>query len=93
MVEPAVSWPSLSLSSTAMRAMLFACRPCGWPQPAITSSTLAGSTSGLRSRTWSMTYARVSSGRSEASEPFRARPIGVRIASTMTASGMTTSFR
>ena len=35
MVEPLVSWPSLSLSSTAMRAMLFACRPCGWPQPAI----------------------------------------------------------
>ena len=29
MVEPAVSWPSLSLSSTAMRAMLLACRPCG----------------------------------------------------------------
>ena len=35
-----------------------------------------------------MTYARVSSGRSEASEPLKARPIGVRTASTMTASGM-----
>ena len=54
-VMPLVSWPSFSLSSTAMRAMLFACRTWGRPQPATTSSTLAGSTPGLRSRSWSMT--------------------------------------
>src|SRR5687767_8973622 len=35
-----------------------------------------------------MTYAPVSSGRRPASAPLKARPMGVRIASTITASGM-----
>ena len=38
-----------------IRATLKACRPCGIPQPAKTSFTVAGSTSGLRSSSWSMT--------------------------------------
>src|SRR6218665_3355981 len=68
--------------------MLKACLPCGKPQPVMTSSTSAGSRPGLRSRSWSMVKAAVSSGRSEASDPLKARPIGVRTASTITASGI-----
>src|SRR4051794_4587702 len=68
--------------------MLKAWRPWGMPQPVTTSSTEPGSTSGLRSISWSSTLARVSSGRSWASEPLKALPMGVRIASTITASGM-----
>ena len=71
-----------------IRAMLKACRPCGIPQPQKTSSTEAGSTSGLRSSSWSTTKAPISSGRSCASEPLKARPIGVRMVSTITASGI-----
>src|SRR5919106_997525 len=71
-----------------IRPMLKACTPCGRPQPAMTSSTESGATSGLRSSSWSITHAPVSSGRSPASEPLKARPTGVRMASTMTASGM-----
>ena len=59
-----------------IRPMLKACRPCGMPQPQKTSSTEAGSTSGLRSSSWSTTKAPISSGRSWASEPLKARPIG-----------------
>src|SRR4051794_35418511 len=56
------------------------------------SPVSAKSTSGLRSTSaWSGTAAR-SSARTSLSEPFTARPIGVRTASTMTASGMSVSF-
>ena len=71
-----------------IRPMLKASRPCGMPTPQKTSSTSAGSTSGLRSSSWSTTKAPVSSGRNEASEPLKARPIGVRTVSTITASGI-----
>ena len=71
-----------------IRAMLKACRPWGRPQPQKTSSTEAGSTSGLRSSRLSTTWAPISSGRCWASDPLKARPIGVRTASTITASGM-----
>ena len=71
-----------------IRPMLKACRPCGMPTPQKTSSTRAGSSSGLRSSSWSTTKAPCSSGRSEASEPLKARPIGVRMVSTITASGI-----
>ena len=58
------------------------------PTPQITSSTMAGSTSLLRSSSWSMTNAVMSSGRRSISEPLKARPMGVRMVSTITASGM-----
>src|SRR4051812_19579474 len=71
-----------------IRPMLKAWSPWGMPQPQIKSSTEVGSTSGLRSRSWSTMKAPVSSGRSCESEPLKALPIGVRTASTITASGM-----
>ena len=71
-----------------IRAMLNACRPWGMPQPQKTSSISSGATSGLRSSSWSTTKAAVSSGRSWAREPLNARPIGLRAASTITASGI-----
>ena len=71
-----------------IRPMLKACLPCGRPQPATTSSTESGATPELRSRSWSITYAPVSSGRSWESEPLKARPTGVRTLSTITASGI-----
>src|SRR5918998_6279187 len=49
---------------------------------------LSGDTSGLRSSSASTTKAPISSGRSWASEPLKARPMGVRMASTITGSGM-----
>ncbi len=71
-----------------MRAMLNACRPCGMPQPQKTSSTSDGRTSGLRSSSSSTTKAPSSSGRNCASEPLKALPMGVRMVSTITASGI-----
>src|SRR4051794_35872231 len=68
--------------------MLYDCSPCGRPQPQIRSSTVVGSTSGFRSSSASTTNAPRSSGRIPVSEPLKARPIGLRMASTMTASGM-----
>src|SRR4029450_7099266 len=58
------------------------------PQPQNRSSIESGLTSGLRSSSASTTKAPISSGRSWASDPLNARPIGVRTASTMTGSGM-----
>src|SRR3954452_5951536 len=55
------------------------------------SLTDPGSTSGLRSSSASTTYAPRSSGRIPVSDPLKARPIGLRTASTMTASGMKSS--
>ena len=48
-----------------------------------------GSTCSLRSSSASMTKAPISSGRSWASDPLKARPMGVRTASTITGSGGT----
>jgi len=70
-----------------MRARLKACLPWGMPTPAITSSTAVPSTP-VRSSRASTMNAPASSGRMDASEPLKARPIGVRMASTITASGM-----
>src|SRR5262245_21006722 len=75
-----------------IRAMLNACRPCGIPQPQNTSSTSDGCTSWFRSSSSSMTKAPSSSGRTWASEPLKARPIGVRTVSTITASGISLSL-
>ena len=75
-----------------IRAMLKACSPCGMPTPQITSWTSAGSTSGLRSSSLSITKAPVSSGRSWVRDPLKARPIGVRRVSTITASGIECSL-
>jgi hypothetical protein len=71
-----------------IRAMLNACRPCGMPQPQKTSSTEDGWISGFRSSSSSMTKAPSSSGRSWASDPLKALPMGVRTVSTITASGI-----
>src|SRR3954447_13539348 len=58
------------------------------PQPIITSTVSDKSTSGLRSTSaFSGTAAR-SSARTSLSDPLAARPMGVRMASTMTASGI-----
>src|SRR5688572_26733226 len=59
--------------------------------PQITSSISAGSTP-ERSTTACIVVARMSSGRTSASEPFVARPMGLRAAATMTASGISRSF-
>src|ERR671919_2220032 len=88
MVAPFTPVGSLSESSTMIRARLKPWRPCGRPTPQYSSSTCAGSTSGLRSSSASTTKAPISSGRSWASEPLKARPMGVRTASTITGEGM-----
>src|SRR5437588_5368155 len=54
----------------------------------MTSTTDAGSTAGTLSIRVLMMKPPMSSGRTSFSEPLRARPIGVRAVSTMTASGM-----
>src|SRR5918999_4624341 len=88
MVAPFTPMGSFSESSTMMRARLNPWRPWGRPTPQYSSSTCAGSISGLRSSSASTTKAPISSGRSWASEPLKARPMGVRTASTITGEGM-----
>src|SRR5919197_5064423 len=73
-------------SSAARRAMLLPCRCSGYAQPTITSPTSAGSSCGTCASTDRIACATRSSGRASTSEPFRARPTGVRVAATMTAS-------
>ena len=75
-------------SSAARRARFMPCFSCGKPQPIITSTTSPGSSSGTFSSNARIAKARRSSGRTSASDPFPARPIGVRTVSTMTASLM-----
>src|SRR5829696_622644 len=60
----------------------------GKPQPIRMSSVWAKSTPGLRSTSALSGTAARSSARTSFSDPLAARPIGVRMASTMTASGM-----
>src|SRR5829696_5648189 len=75
-------------SNWALRATLAPCSPAWKPQPIMMSTVWAKSTSGLRSTSaFSGTAAR-SSARTSLRDPLTARPIGVRTASTMTASGM-----
>src|SRR5579884_491048 len=74
-------------SSAARRPRFMPCRSCGNPQPTITSTISAGSSSGTRSTADLIANASRSSGRAPTSEPLYARPIGVRAAATTTASG------
>src|SRR5450759_5224550 len=73
------------------RATLYPDSPAGWPQPQRRSSTSAGSSAGTWSRTARTTPADRSSGRQSTRDPLLARPIGVRDAATITASGMARS--
>src|SRR5262245_65530917 len=73
-------------SSATRRARFIPWRSCGKPQPIITSTTSARSSSGTWFSAASTANAARSSGRTSISEPFLARPIGVRAAATMTAS-------
>src|SRR6478735_8656120 len=77
-----------SASRAARRARFIPCLSCGKPQPTITSTISARSSSGIFFRAASMANAARSSGRASTREPLRARPIGVRVAATMTASGI-----
>src|SRR5437764_10488862 len=71
-----------------LRAWFMPCSPEWLADPSITSTTEAGSTAGTFSIRFLMMKAPMSSGRTSLSDPFRARPIGVRAVSTMTASGI-----
>src|SRR4051812_12962981 len=74
-------------SSAARRPRFIPCFCSGKAQPTATSTISARSTSGTRASARSIANATRSSGRAPTSEPLRARPIGVRAAATMTASG------
>src|SRR5512132_1396607 len=74
-------------SSAARRPRFIPWRSCGKPQPTITSTISPRSSSGTLFSTASIAKATRSSGRASTSEPLCARPIGVRAAATMTASG------
>src|SRR4051794_15781390 len=82
-----------SASSAARRARFIPCFSCGKPQPTITSTISPRSSPGTCFRAASITNAARSSGRASTSEPLRARPIGVLVAATMTASGTGRSCR
>src|SRR6187397_490781 len=71
--------------------MLLPASPPGRPQPSMRSLIVVGSSSGtLSSAAWMIRAVR-SSGRKSLSEPLLARPMGVRAAETITASGMENS--
>src|SRR5207247_7978525 len=80
-------------SRAARRARFIPCRSCGKPQPTITSTISARSSSGTFASAASIANATRSSGRTSTSEPFCARPIGVRAVETITASGTGSSRR
>src|SRR5450631_2354650 len=69
------------------------CSPPGMPQPSIRSSIMVGSSSGTWSRAACTIIAASWSGRVSFNAPLNARPIGERVAATMTASGMGVSFQ
>src|SRR2546427_10616448 len=75
-----------SASRATRRARFIRCLSCGKPQPTITSTISARSSSGTCCNAASIANAARSSGRASTSEPLRARPIGVLVAATMTAS-------
>src|SRR6476619_8455749 len=80
-------------SRATRRPRFMPCLSCGKPQPTITSTISARSRSGTCLSTASIAKAARSAGRASTSEPLRARPIGVRVAATMTASGIGCSRR
>src|SRR3954465_12382292 len=82
------TWWSKPASSAALRPTLEPWSPPPPPAPIITSFVSAKSTSGFRSVRALSGIAARSSARTSLSEPLTARPIGVRTASTMTASGI-----
>src|SRR5438270_2454798 len=77
-------------SAAQLRAWFMPCSPEWLADPIMTSTTDAGSTADTFCIRSLMMKAPMSSGRTSFSEPFMARPIGVRAVSTMTASGMGT---
>ena len=91
MVVPG-AWSRPSSTATT-RPMLKPGSPPGRPQPSIRSSISATSSSGSWSSAALMILAARSSERRSVSDPLNARPIGERVAATMTASGMGYSFR
>ena len=78
-------------STAAARPMLKPASPAGWPQPMIRSSTSSAPTCGTFAIKAFTIWADMSSGRRSTSEPFQARPIGLRVVATITASVMSTS--
>jgi hypothetical protein len=77
-----------SASRATRRPRFIPCRSCGNPHPTITSTISSRGSSGtLSSAAWTANAQR-SSGRASTSDPLAARPIGVRAAATITASGM-----
>ena len=80
-------------SSAARRPRFMPCFSCGNPQPTITSTISSRGSSGTCSSADLIANAARSSGRASTSEPFAARPIGVRVVETMTASGTRPSCR
>src|SRR6266851_7028185 len=82
-----------SASRAARRPRFMPCLSCGKPQPTITSTISERSSSGTCFNAASIANAARSSGRASTSEPLRARPIGVRVAATITASGIRCSRR
>src|SRR4051812_14507579 len=75
-------------SNATRRPRFMPCFSCGNPQPTITSTISSGGSSGTLSSADLIANAARSSGRASTSEPFAARPIGVRAVETITASGM-----
>src|SRR6266851_4289817 len=82
-----------SASKAARRPRFIPCFSCGNPHPTITSTISLRSSSGTCFNAASMAKATRSSGRASTSDPLRARPIGVRVAATITASGIGCSCR
>src|SRR5712692_6717815 len=80
-------------SSAARRPRFMPCLSWGKPHPTITSTISARSSWGTSFKAESIANATRSSGRASTSEPLRARPIGVRLAATITASGIRCSRR
>src|SRR5579872_1424957 len=75
-------------SAVMMRATFMPCSPSGKAQPTITSSICEVSTFGTRSSAPRTAVAAKSSARMLFNTPLPARPIGVRTALTITASGI-----
>src|SRR5215510_46365 len=73
-------------SKDATRATFVPCTPAGKPQPAMTSSTSTGFSSGVLRRTSAMQWASWSSGRVRLNEPRNDLASGVRELATTTAS-------
>src|SRR5918995_6146878 len=79
-------------SRAARRARFIPCFSCGKPQPTMTSTISFGSRPCTCSTASRIANASRSSGRTSTNDPLPARPIGVRTALTMTASGTRVSL-